>query len=108
MMNESEQNDSDDSSSLGIPLVVMNDGDVQDKPKIPEKMERPPDGLRWKDDAILDCFNLGVTNHFLDQPTEWVVPSLLNRQDNEFLANWKPASLPLPIWAVDSFSHPKT
>eukprot|EP00980_Cylindrotheca_fusiformis_P006983 scaffold1469_cov119-Cylindrotheca_fusiformis.AAC.27 len=92
-----------DASSIGVPLVMVSPN--EEAPELPEKMEKPADGLEWDDSAILSCWNLAVETHEHERPKEWQAPSLLDRTDHEFLSSWKPKELPLPLWAVDPFSH---
>lgn len=96
-----DENDSDDSSSIGVPLIV-SPTDVQAQ----EKIEKPPDGLEWKDDAIENCLQIAIEGFDSSRQIEWRIPSLVNSEDDKFLANWSPISLPLPVWAVDPFSRP--
>jgi hypothetical protein len=103
-LNDNDDEHDSDTSSIGVPLVMVCPS--TGLPVVPLKAERPPDGLEWNDAAILDCWNLAVTTHDQEQPMEWQAPSLVNREDHEFLVNWKPRSFPLPLWAVDAFSHP--
>jgi hypothetical protein len=102
---------SSDGSSIGVPLYTTNQQQEA-------KPELPSEGLQWKDDAIRDCFQLALSTHdyrYEDEDEDnknnnnkggssscsWSVPPLGNAQDNEFLASWRPRSLPLPLWAVD-------
>lgn len=102
--NEDNGEQDSDASSIGVPLVMISPG--EGLPALTQKAEKPPEGLEWDDMAIMDCWNLAVATHHQEQPKEWRAPSLVNREDHEFLVHWKPQALPLPLWAVDPFSHP--
>jgi hypothetical protein len=116
-----DDDDDDDDSSLLVDVpLIEHPGQAS-----PKKLEEPPEGLQWNDDAILECFQLAVATHdqtttILPQathadsndnytlkilPFEWSAPTNNNSKssDMEFLSTWKPKSLPLPIWAVDPF-----
>lgn len=127
---DDDDDDVDDESSLLADVPFFDDpGQVPRK-----KLEQPPEGLQWKDDAILECFQLAVATH--DQTTitstissnrekeaeqdsdsvllsfEWSAPTTDSKNtqspskssEMEFLSMWKPKHLPLPIWAVDPFA----
>lgn len=98
-----EEDESDDNSSIGVPLISVAPGEAL--PAMKEKIERPPDGLQWNDTAIMDCWNVAINSHDNSETSEWRAPSLINQRDMELLTRWKPNSLSIPLWAVDPFSH---
>ena len=109
-------NNSDDDSSLGVPLVVLDEQDSSLLPK--DKLELPPDGLRWSDKAIQHCFQVAMATHDTrGLCVEWPRPPLginsnqqrqqQNEDHNQF-SIWNPKSLPLPLWAADVVSYPST
>ncbi|KAL3944666.1 MAG: hypothetical protein SGBAC_001274 [Bacillariaceae sp.] len=98
-----DENDSDDDSSIGVPLISVAHDEAL--PALKEKVERPADGLQWSDTATMDCWNIAIQGHDDPEPAEWRAPSLVNQKDMELLTNWQPKSLSIPIWAVDPFSH---
>ena len=100
-----DQDESDDDSSIGVPLISVAPDEAL--PAMIEKVERPPDGLDWNDNAITDCWNVAIQTHDNPERSEWRAPSLISQHDTEMLSQWKPKSLPIPLWALDPFSHPR-
>ena len=114
--------DDDDSSLLADFPLLENPGQAP-----PTKLEQPPSGLTWNDEAISECLHLAVESH--DQimvivtpsggqtsgsseasPFRWEPPiaatnnDIISQQDMEFLVGWKPNEWSLPRWAVDPLS----
>ena len=68
--------------------------------------------IHVSENAILECFQRAIESHNQPNPGArgiWKAPSLLLLQEDDAkddsaaaprLADWKPASLPLPAWAV--------
>lgn len=86
---------------VDVPLVITQ----IEQPKA----QRPVEGLKWKDDAIQDCFQLALSTHDDEinnkERNYWSLPPFGN-EDHEHLELWRPASLTLPFWAVDPYVLP--
>jgi len=96
---DEEADDDDDSLMMDVPLV----GHAGELP-LP-KLEAPPEGMSWKESAILECMDLALKSHDDDHPlTNFVWKSPLENEE-EYIADsikdWIPKPLSLPIWAVD-------
>ncbi len=96
-----DDNDDDDDDSLLVDIPMFGaPGEVP--PKI---MEQPPDGFQWNDNAIVECFQMALETHDekdKEVSFEWF-SSGQSSSDQQFLSDWKPKSLSLPLWAKDPF-----
>lgn len=91
-----------DDDELDVPLF----GEPGESP--PMMMEQPPDGYRWDDTAIIECFQRTVMSHDqkIDDPSFDWFPSTHTPNSKNFLATWEPKSLSLPLWSQDIFPNP--
>ena len=98
------ESDCDADSYSDVSLTIVHAGDPVSTKK--QKLQKPDDELQWDDRAISSCLELAIATHDdKEQRIEqhWKVPYLGNPAKDNFLANWKPTSLDLPLWAVDPF-----
>lgn len=106
--NEPDDASSSSSSSLLVDVPLMtNPSATTAVIHQPSKLEEPPEGLAWNDNAILQCFQLAQSTHDMTTTTEatssnsmiWEKPvnSFFegSTADLEFLTKWKPKELTL-------------
>ena len=110
-LHQKDEDDDDDEADLGnISLAeAIPAGFSLSRKEAVSDPERPPESLRWDDDAIQNCLDLAITTHdslsaSCTDCLDWPMPILGTSSDQETLKNWKPASLALPLWAVDPLS----
>lgn len=94
-----EEAEDDDSLMMDVPLM-RHAGELP-----APKLEAPPEGMSWKESAILECMDLALKSHDDDHPQEnFVWKSPLEHDEKcivDSLKDWIPTPLSLPVWAVD-------
>jgi hypothetical protein len=94
-----EEADDDESLMMDVPLMEYP-GELA-----PKKLEAPPEGMSWKESAILECMDLALKSHEDDHPLKAFVWKSPLEDEEEYIADsikeWIPKSLSLPVWAVD-------
>jgi hypothetical protein len=105
---EMSDDDSDDDDLLNIDFPSLATQRLQDLP------QKPSQGTRWGDDAILECMNLALAAHdkqeITDAADSWIPPPLTCEEGQILSSEWTAQPLlHLPLWAVDPFVlEPKT
>ncbi len=95
------EDDGDDDSLMVVDVVPL----LEFPGQIPvKKLEAPPEGMSWKETAILECIDLALKSHDHCNPQDFVWKSPLH-DDFTGVKGWVPKRLSLPVWAVDPWSE---
>jgi len=102
-LDDDDDDDDDDDGSLlmDVPLLEHAGQEVPVK-----KLEAPPDGMSWRETAIMECMDLALKSHDENHPQNFIWKSPLEEEDyaDSSLKEWIPKALGIPAWAIDPWS----
>jgi hypothetical protein len=97
--------DGDDGTDDDYDSLMMNVPLLEFPGQVPaKKLEAPPEGMSWKETAILECMGLALTSHDDRTPSEFAWKSPRDEECADSIMHWIPKRLSLPLWAIDPCS----
>jgi hypothetical protein len=89
---DTDDDDDDDDDILNVPFLVAGvldesgrgGGGGKKQKTIPTK---PPDGLEWDDNAIIDCWNITIASHHNHSPTKNLADAKMTTTTDDDAAN---------------------
>lgn len=101
MLEDDDYDDDDDSSLLEVDIPLYETPGQG----LPKKLEAPPDGMAWKDTAILECLELALKSHNHAEPATFIWKSPLQEETTNETKSWISKPLSLPAWAANPFAE---